>query len=64
MHDRMQIMHQRAKLNVVLTTYEFLMGKLDSPRLSRVAWTHLILDEGETPPHQLACWSIRHNKMQ
>ena len=45
----MQIMGQRAKLNVVLTTYEYLMGKLDCPRLSRIAWTHLIIDEGEAP---------------
>eukprot|EP00887_Chlorella_sp_A99_P005366 scaffold1.g5366.t1 len=31
---------------VVLTTYECLMGKADRPRLSRLPWSYLVLDEG------------------
>jgi SNF2 family DNA or RNA helicase len=32
--------------NVLLTTYEMLMGKLDRPRLCRLPWRHMIIDEG------------------
>ncbi|KAI3433655.1 hypothetical protein D9Q98_003464 [Chlorella vulgaris] len=32
--------------HVVLTTYEYLMAKQDKPRLSRVRWGHLVVDEG------------------
>lgn len=37
---------RKAQFDVVLTTYEFLMGKNDAPRLSRMPWTHIIIDEG------------------
>ena len=37
---------RKAPFGVVLTTYEFLMGKNDAPRLSRMPWTHIIIDEG------------------
>jgi len=32
--------------NVVLTTFEFLMGKVDRPRLASIPWNYLIVDEG------------------
>lgn len=32
--------------NVLLTTYEFLMGKHDRPRLARLTWQHIVVDEG------------------
>ncbi|PRW58677.1 chromatin structure-remodeling complex SYD-like isoform X1 [Chlorella sorokiniana] len=32
--------------HVVLTTYDFLMNKNDKPRLSRVHWGYLVVDEG------------------
>lgn len=34
-----------ARFQVLLTTFEYLMGKLDRPRLSRVRWKYLIMDE-------------------
>ncbi len=35
----------RCSFNVVLTTYEALMG-VDMPVLSKISWHHLIIDEG------------------
>ena len=35
-----------AKFDVLLTTYEFFMGKVDAARLSRLRWEYLIVDEG------------------
>ncbi|KAL4430828.1 hypothetical protein ABPG75_006084 [Micractinium tetrahymenae] len=32
--------------HVVLTTYDFLMSKTDRPRLSRVHWSYICVDEG------------------
>ena len=37
---------RKAQFSVVLTTYEYLMGKNDAPRLSCMSWTHIIIDEG------------------
>ncbi|CAI9761373.1 unnamed protein product [Fraxinus pennsylvanica] len=34
------------KFNVLLTTYEYLMNKHDRPKLSKVHWHYLIIDEG------------------
>ncbi|EPS67486.1 hypothetical protein M569_07287, partial [Genlisea aurea] len=39
-----QILHQ--KFNVLLTTYEYLMNKHDRPKLSKVHWHYIIIDEG------------------
>ncbi|KAK9827652.1 hypothetical protein WJX81_004004 [Elliptochloris bilobata] len=41
-----QMLGHKVRFNVVLTTYEYLMGKHDVPRLSRIPWTHIIIDEG------------------
>lgn len=35
-----------APFHVLLTSYEFLMGKTDRPRLCRLKWGHIIIDEG------------------
>jgi SNF2 family DNA or RNA helicase len=32
--------------HVVLTSYEYLMGKADRPRLSNIPWSYIIVDEG------------------
>lgn len=37
-------MHQ--KFNVLLTTYEYLMNKHDRPKLSKIHWHYIIIDEG------------------
>ncbi|KAH6812952.1 P-loop containing nucleoside triphosphate hydrolases superfamily protein [Perilla frutescens var. frutescens] len=34
------------KFNVLLTTYEYLMTKHDRPKLSKVHWHYIIIDEG------------------
>ncbi|CAJ2634415.1 unnamed protein product [Trifolium pratense] len=39
-----RIVHQ--KFNVLLTTYEYLMNKHDRPKLSKVHWHYIIIDEG------------------
>jgi superfamily II DNA or RNA helicase len=41
---REKIFHQ--KFNVLLTTYEYLMNKHDRPKLSKVHWHYIIIDEG------------------
>lgn len=43
-HGREQIVHQ--KFNVLLTTYEYLMNKHDRPKLSKIHWHYIIIDEG------------------
>ncbi|XP_048132070.1 chromatin structure-remodeling complex protein SYD isoform X3 [Rhodamnia argentea] len=39
-----KIVHQ--KFNVLLTTYEYLMNKHDRPKLCKIHWRYLIIDEG------------------
>ncbi|XP_020550492.1 chromatin structure-remodeling complex protein SYD [Sesamum indicum] len=39
-----QIVHQ--KFNILLTTYEYLMNKHDRPKLSKIHWHYIIIDEG------------------
>ncbi|KAH7655984.1 DNA helicase protein [Dioscorea alata] len=39
-----RIVHQ--KFNVLLTTYEYLMNKHDRPKLSKIHWRYIIIDEG------------------
>ena len=34
------------KFHVLLTSYEYLMGKVDRPRLASVPWSYIIVDEG------------------
>ncbi|KAK9288088.1 hypothetical protein L1049_016535 [Liquidambar formosana] len=34
------------KFNVLLTTYEYLMNKHDRPKLSKLQWHYIIIDEG------------------
>ncbi|XP_057834125.2 uncharacterized protein LOC131044739 isoform X2 [Cryptomeria japonica] len=41
---REKISHQ--KFNVLLTTYEYLMNKHDRPKLSKILWHYIIIDEG------------------
>lgn len=41
---RERIVHQ--KFNVLLTTYEYLMNKHDRPKLSKIHWHYVIIDEG------------------
>jgi len=41
---RERIVHH--KFNVLLTTYEYLMNKHDRPKLSKVHWHYIIIDEG------------------
>lgn len=31
---------------MLLTSYDFMMGKADRPRLARLAWEYIIIDEG------------------
>ncbi|KAB2009684.1 hypothetical protein ES319_D10G184500v1 [Gossypium barbadense] len=39
-----RIAHQ--KFNILLTTYEYLMNKHDRPKLSKIHWHYIIIDEG------------------
>ncbi|XP_056173698.1 LOW QUALITY PROTEIN: chromatin structure-remodeling complex protein SYD [Syzygium oleosum] len=39
-----KIVHQ--KFNVLLTTYEYLMNKHDRPKLCKIHWRYIIIDEG------------------
>lgn len=43
-HCRERIVQQ--KFNVLLTTYEYLMNKHDRPKLSKIHWHYIIIDEG------------------
>ena len=36
----------KRKFHVLLTNYELLMGAQDKPRLSRMQWAGLVVDEG------------------
>lgn len=36
---------QRGRFHVLLTTFEYLMGKNDRPRLARTKWAYLMMDE-------------------
>lgn len=36
----------RYKFHVALTSYEYLMGKIDRPRLAGISWSYIIVDEG------------------
>lgn len=42
----MQIAGRKASFNVLLTSYDFMMGKNDRPRLAKLAWEYIIIDEG------------------
>ena len=43
----MQQVHGRtADFNVLLTSYDFMMGKHDRPRLAKLTWEYIIIDEG------------------
>ncbi|XP_022760477.1 chromatin structure-remodeling complex protein SYD-like isoform X2 [Durio zibethinus] len=39
-----RIVHQ--KFNILLTTYEYLMNKHDRPKLSKIHWHYIVIDEG------------------
>eukprot|EP00898_Chlorokybus_atmophyticus_P006002 jgi/Chlat1/6402/Chrsp45S06022 len=41
-----RVREERGRAEVVVTTYELLMGKKDRKRLSKVPWRYLIIDEG------------------
>lgn len=50
----------KTPFHVVLTTYEYLMGKNDRPRLSSIPWLYVIVDEGHRyvyfkPSHFFGC---------
>ena len=34
------------KFHVALTSYEYLMGKNDRPRLASIPWSYIVVDEG------------------
>ena len=42
----MQIAGRKASFHVLLTSYDFMMGKNDRPRLAKLAWEYIIIDEG------------------
>ncbi len=42
----MQIAGRKTSFNVLLTSYDFMMGKNDRPRLAKLAWEYIIIDEG------------------
>lgn len=37
---------QPQQFNVLVTTYEFLMSKHDRPKLAKIPWHYIIIDEG------------------
>ncbi|KAL0021938.1 hypothetical protein WJX79_009166 [Trebouxia sp. C0005] len=41
-----QIAGRKTSFNVLLTSYDFMMGKNDRPRLAKLAWEYIIIDEG------------------
>ncbi len=41
-----QVAGRKASFNVLLTSYDFMMGKNDRPRLAKLAWEYIIIDEG------------------
>lgn len=42
----MQIAGRKARFDVLLTSYDFMMGKADRPRLAKLTWEYIIIDEG------------------
>lgn len=42
----MQIAGRKAGFNVLLTSYDFMMGKTDRQRLAKLTWEYIIIDEG------------------
>ncbi|XP_017245995.2 chromatin structure-remodeling complex protein SYD isoform X2 [Daucus carota subsp. sativus] len=47
--ERRRLLKERIvpqKFNVLLTTYEYLMNKNDRPKLSKIHWHYVIIDEG------------------
>lgn len=42
----LQIGGGKASFNVLLTSYDFMMGKTDRPRLAKLTWEYIIIDEG------------------
>lgn len=44
LYCREKIVHR--KFNVLLTTYEYLMNKHDRPKLGKIHWHYIIIDEG------------------
>ncbi len=59
-HDScaIQVRQRTASFDVLLTTYEFMMGKSDAPRLSGLQYEYLIVDEA----HRLKNASCKLNK--
>ncbi|KAL3133545.1 hypothetical protein ABBQ38_007396 [Trebouxia sp. C0009 RCD-2024] len=41
-----QIAGRKARFDVLLTSYDFMMGKADRPRLAKLTWDYIIIDEG------------------
>lgn len=41
-----QVRGRKARFDVLLTSYDFMMGKHDRPRLARLTWEYIIIDEG------------------
>ena len=41
----MQIAGRKTSFNVLLTSYDFMMGKNDRPRLAKLAWEYIIIED-------------------
>lgn len=41
----LQVTGKRAKFDVLLTSYEILLGATDRPRLAGLQWSYVIVDE-------------------
>ena len=54
----MQVKQRKASFNVLLTTYEFMMGKHDVQRLSSLQYEYIIVDEA----HRLKNSSCKLNR--
>lgn len=50
--------HRKAAFDVLLTTYELMMGKQDVPRLSSILYEYVIVDEA----HRLKNSSCKLNR--
>ena len=44
----LQVTGKRAKFDVLLTSYEILLGATDRPRLAGLQWSYVIVDEVQT----------------
>ena len=42
----LQVGGRKARFEVLLTSYDFMMGKNDRPRLAKLTWEYIIIDEG------------------